>query len=74
MELSERIDLEGCNFFRLRVLYSLLSGSPISIGNIRPLDDDPGVKGLFGSSPVYASNEPFFSMKLFFSTFIRGDP
>jgi RNA 3'-terminal phosphate cyclase len=47
MELSERIDLEEWHFFRLRVLYSLLSGSPIFISNIRPLDDDPGVKGLF---------------------------
>lgn len=46
MELSERIKLEGCNFFRQRIVFSLLTGRPISIGDIRPLDDDPGVRGI----------------------------
>lgn len=45
MQIQEELKFEGCNFFRQRLTYSLLSGRPIDIKEIRPLDDDPGVKG-----------------------------
>ncbi|GMT02898.1 hypothetical protein PENTCL1PPCAC_25072, partial [Pristionchus entomophagus] len=41
---SEELHFEGCNFFRFRVVYSLLSGRPIVIEKIRPGDDNPGLK------------------------------
>jgi RNA 3'-terminal phosphate cyclase-like protein len=44
MEVSEEIRFEGCNFLRQRLVLSLLSGRPISITEIRPLAEDPGIK------------------------------
>ncbi|GMT33340.1 hypothetical protein PFISCL1PPCAC_24637 [Pristionchus fissidentatus] len=41
---SEELQFEGCNFFRFRIAYSLLSGRPIVIDNIRSEDDNPGLK------------------------------
>lgn len=35
---------EGCNYIRYRLLLSTLSGKPVRIINIRPKDDDPGLK------------------------------
>jgi RNA 3'-terminal phosphate cyclase len=37
--------LEGSNFFRQYLVYSILSGRKISIRQIRPYDDSPGIKG-----------------------------
>ncbi|CAK5082138.1 unnamed protein product [Meloidogyne enterolobii] len=45
MHESEIIILEGSNFFRQYLVYSILSGRRISIRNIRPYDDSPGIKG-----------------------------
>uniref|UniRef100_A0A914KHA0 RNA 3'-terminal phosphate cyclase-like protein n=1 Tax=Meloidogyne incognita TaxID=6306 RepID=A0A914KHA0_MELIC len=45
MQESEIIILEGSNFFRQYLVYSILSGRRISIRNIRPYDDSPGIKG-----------------------------
>lgn len=39
------LNYEGCNYFRMRVLLSTLSGKSIRISQIRPEDDDPGLKG-----------------------------
>nr|CAD2170937.1 unnamed protein product [Meloidogyne enterolobii] len=44
MHESEIIILEGSNFFRQYLVYSILSGRRISIRNIRPYDDSPGIK------------------------------
>lgn len=44
MEIQEQIQLEGCNFFRQHIIFSLLSGRPIKISQIRPYDDAPGIK------------------------------
>uniref|UniRef100_A0A914WZB6 RNA 3'-terminal phosphate cyclase-like protein n=1 Tax=Plectus sambesii TaxID=2011161 RepID=A0A914WZB6_9BILA len=44
MELSETLNYEGCNFFRQRIVLSILSGRPIKISQIRPLDDEPGLR------------------------------
>jgi len=41
----EEIHLEGCNFFRQNIIYSLLSGCTIKIDNIRKYDEPPGLKG-----------------------------
>uniref|UniRef100_A0A8R1XS80 RNA 3'-terminal phosphate cyclase-like protein n=1 Tax=Onchocerca volvulus TaxID=6282 RepID=A0A8R1XS80_ONCVO len=43
MEQKE-LRFEGCNFFRLRLVYSLLSGHSIAISKIRPHDDEPGIR------------------------------
>lgn len=37
----------GCNFFRQRLAYSLLSGRPVTISEIRSCDDEPGIRGIF---------------------------
>uniref|UniRef100_A0A915DRN7 RNA 3'-terminal phosphate cyclase-like protein n=1 Tax=Ditylenchus dipsaci TaxID=166011 RepID=A0A915DRN7_9BILA len=44
MEISEELKFEGCNFIRQRLTFSMLSGRAVTINNIRPLDDDPGIK------------------------------
>uniref|UniRef100_A0A914VBE2 RNA 3'-terminal phosphate cyclase-like protein n=1 Tax=Plectus sambesii TaxID=2011161 RepID=A0A914VBE2_9BILA len=44
MELSETLNYEGCNFSRQRIVLSILSGRPIKISQIRPLDDEPGLR------------------------------
>lgn len=44
MELSDQLRFEGCNFMRQRLVYSILSGRPIVISNIRSSDDEPGIK------------------------------
>ncbi|CAK5080549.1 unnamed protein product [Meloidogyne enterolobii] len=44
MQESEIIILEGSNFFRQYLVYSILSGRRISIRNVRPYDDSPGIK------------------------------
>ncbi|VDM81861.1 unnamed protein product [Strongylus vulgaris] len=41
---GEEIIFEGCNFFRQRLTYSVLSGRPVTIQNIRKDDDAPGIK------------------------------
>lgn len=45
MEIYEQIQLEGCNFLRQHVIFSLLSGRPISISKIRMHDSQPGLTG-----------------------------
>lgn len=35
---------KGCNFFRQRLVLSVLSGKPVQITDIRTLDDEPGLK------------------------------
>ncbi|MFH4975120.1 hypothetical protein AB6A40_001829 [Gnathostoma spinigerum] len=44
MEVSEELVFTGCNFFRQRLTYSLLSGKPIIIREIRSMDDNPGIR------------------------------
>ncbi|PAV88894.1 hypothetical protein WR25_07479 [Diploscapter pachys] len=39
----EELVFEGCNFFRLRLVYSILSGRPVTIRNIRSEDSAPGI-------------------------------
>lgn len=34
----------GCNFFRQRLVYSLLSGRPVTISEIRSCDNEPGIR------------------------------
>ncbi|CAI2344345.1 unnamed protein product [Caenorhabditis sp. 36 PRJEB53466] len=41
---SETLEFTGCNFFRLRLAYSILSGRPIRIVDIRKSDDRPGIR------------------------------
>ncbi|EGT38094.1 hypothetical protein CAEBREN_32188 [Caenorhabditis brenneri] len=41
---SETLEFSGCNFFRLRLAYSILSGRPIRIVSIRKNDDRPGIR------------------------------
>lgn len=38
------IHYEGCNYFRMRLILSTLSGKSIKISHIRPEEDDPGLK------------------------------
>lgn len=47
MEVIEELQFEGSNFFRQHLTFSLLSGRSVCISQIRPLDDDPGIKSLF---------------------------
>lgn len=44
---TAELRFEGCNLFRSHVCFSLLSGRSVTIVDIRPMDDDPGIKGLF---------------------------
>lgn len=44
MQISEELRFEGCNFLRQRLVFSLLSGRPVTVTEIRPMDEDPGVK------------------------------
>ncbi|VDM54903.1 unnamed protein product [Angiostrongylus costaricensis] len=41
---TEELVFEGCNFFRQRLTYSVLSGRPVVIRNIRCDDSAPGIK------------------------------
>lgn len=41
---TEELVFEGCNFFRQRLAYSVLSGRPTTIKNIRKDDDAPGIR------------------------------
>ncbi|VDK48762.1 unnamed protein product [Cylicostephanus goldi] len=41
---GEELIFEGCNFFRQRLTFSVLSGRPVTIQNIRKDDDAPGIK------------------------------
>ena len=34
------------NYFRIKIIMSLLSGEPLKLKNIRRDDDEPGLKGL----------------------------
>lgn len=43
------VECEGSNYFRQRVVFSLLSGKPLKISNIRSLEDNPGLRG---ASPI----------------------
>ncbi|CAL1530335.1 unnamed protein product [Lymnaea stagnalis] len=38
------LQYEGCNYFRMRLILSTLSGKSIKISHIRPEEDDPGLK------------------------------
>lgn len=49
MEQKE-LRFEGCNFFRQRLAYSLLSGHSVIISEIRPYDDEPGIRGMLSSN------------------------
>ncbi|XP_059139892.1 RNA 3'-terminal phosphate cyclase-like protein, partial [Physella acuta] len=42
--IMSSLQFEGCNFFRMRLLLSTLSGKSIKISNIRTEQDDPGLK------------------------------
>ncbi|MCP9261518.1 18S rRNA biogenesis protein RCL1 [Dirofilaria immitis] len=42
---QQELRFEGCNFFRQRLAYSLLSGRAVAIAEIRSYDDEPGIKG-----------------------------
>lgn len=54
MDNLEELCFEGCNFMRQRLTYSVLSGRPITIQEIRAKDDEPGLKGaLFCTSKNY---------------------
>uniref|UniRef100_A0A0M3IES2 RNA 3'-terminal phosphate cyclase-like protein n=1 Tax=Ascaris lumbricoides TaxID=6252 RepID=A0A0M3IES2_ASCLU len=44
MDNLEELCFEGCNFMRQRLTYSVLSGRPITIQEIRAKDDEPGLK------------------------------
>uniref|UniRef100_A0A915BH02 RNA 3'-terminal phosphate cyclase-like protein n=1 Tax=Parascaris univalens TaxID=6257 RepID=A0A915BH02_PARUN len=44
MENVEELYFDGCNFMRQRLTYSILSGRPITIQEIRANDDEPGLK------------------------------
>uniref|UniRef100_A0A915PYV2 RNA 3'-terminal phosphate cyclase-like protein n=1 Tax=Setaria digitata TaxID=48799 RepID=A0A915PYV2_9BILA len=49
---QEELRFEGCNFFRQRLAYSLLSGRSVVVSGIRSSDDEPGIKGTeVGFSP-----------------------
>ncbi|EFO26314.2 18S rRNA biogenesis protein RCL1 [Loa loa] len=41
---QKELRFEGCNFFRQRLAYSLLSGHSVTISEIRSLDDEPGIR------------------------------
>ncbi|KAL3994374.1 18S rRNA biogenesis protein RCL1 [Acanthocheilonema viteae] len=41
---QKKLRFEGCNFFRQRLAYSLLSGHSVTISGIRPYDNEPGIK------------------------------
>ncbi|KAM3719623.1 putative RNA 3'-terminal phosphate cyclase-like protein [Dirofilaria immitis] len=41
---QQELRFEGCNFFRQRLAYSLLSGRAVAIAEIRSYDDEPGIK------------------------------
>lgn len=43
--MSEELQYSGINFFRQRLVYSLLSGRSVKIFDIRHKDENPGVKG-----------------------------
>lgn len=59
---SEELIFEGCNFFRQRLTFSVLSGRPITIQNIRKDDDAPGIKGtLLIHAGLYCYNSIFFT-------------
>uniref|UniRef100_A0A0B6ZB57 RNA 3'-terminal phosphate cyclase domain-containing protein n=1 Tax=Arion vulgaris TaxID=1028688 RepID=A0A0B6ZB57_9EUPU len=38
------LQYEGCNYFRMRLTLATLSGKSVKISQIRPEDDDPGLK------------------------------
>lgn len=40
---------KGSNFFRQRLILSILSGKPVVIKNIRDMSDEPGIKGITNS-------------------------
>uniref|UniRef100_A0AC35GGM9 RNA 3'-terminal phosphate cyclase-like protein n=1 Tax=Panagrolaimus sp. PS1159 TaxID=55785 RepID=A0AC35GGM9_9BILA len=44
MSVTEALTFEGCNLFRQRIVYSILSGRRIEVNEIRPHDESPGVK------------------------------
>ncbi|VDM45238.1 unnamed protein product [Toxocara canis] len=45
METSEEVSFEGCNLMRQRLTYSVLSGRPVTIAQIRAMEDEPGIRG-----------------------------
>jgi len=51
MEISKSngnvLTYKGCNYFRQRLILSILSGKALIIKNIRDKDDNPGLRGMF---------------------------
>lgn len=45
VENSNLLNFHGSNFFKQRLILSVLSGKPIHIVDIRKDDDEPGLKG-----------------------------
>lgn len=43
--MSDLLSFEGCNFFRQRVILSVLSGKPVKIGEIRSKEQQTGLRG-----------------------------
>ena len=43
-ERGSTLQFEGSNFFRLRLVLSVLSGRAMTISKIRDRDEDPGLK------------------------------
>uniref|UniRef100_A0A1I7S966 RNA 3'-terminal phosphate cyclase-like protein n=2 Tax=Bursaphelenchus xylophilus TaxID=6326 RepID=A0A1I7S966_BURXY len=41
---SAELRVEGCNLFKQRLCYSLLSGKPVTFVDVRPFDENPGVQ------------------------------
>ena len=42
---ANRLDFDGCNYFRQRLILATLSGKTIKIKKIRSKDDNPGLRG-----------------------------
>uniref|UniRef100_A0A7E4W4W1 RNA 3'-terminal phosphate cyclase-like protein n=1 Tax=Panagrellus redivivus TaxID=6233 RepID=A0A7E4W4W1_PANRE len=43
MSVIDQIKFDGCNLFRQRLVYALLSGRRVAISDIRPFDEAPGI-------------------------------
>lgn len=42
---STDMNFKGSNYFRQRLLLSVLTGKPLTISEIRSQDDEPGLRG-----------------------------
>ena len=50
------IEFSGPDLFRQRLILSCVSGKPIKIINIRSSEENPGLKGIFGTIQLYNSH------------------